>query len=507
MLGTGLAGAFAVGASPPLSAANTTPSDWGQIREFSFHRDHIIGTSFDVWLRASELEETDRCEQAMLGEIERLRQIFSTYDSTSEISWLNRNLGPATVSPDLFAVLRDYQYWSARSNGALNAQLGGIVHTWEEAQRRGQTPNPDQLTRIVERISQPGWTLDERTGTVTRLTDQPFNLNSIAKGYIIQKAVEAARAAAPSLQAVLLNIGGDMLGWHAESYSQPGWLIGVQDPFRPEENALPLTALRLGNGALATSGGYQRQYTIGERRHSHLFDPRTGSPALGIASATVIAPTSVIANALATSMCVMPVQAGLKLVSEIPGVECLLVGADRRQWRSARFRDLEVAFAAPTEEKAPAKPADSWPDEYHVSISIELPKITAVKYRRPYVAVWIENGEGKSIRSVTVWGMKPKYWPSLPGWWKFARDDMTLVKSVTRATRSPGRYDVVWDGKDDQGAKVPQGTYTVRVEVHREHGKDLVQTGKIVCGTDPAKISLAKNDETGDTSVAFEKKK
>ena len=73
--------------------------------------------------------------------------------------------------------------------------------------------------------------------------------------------------------------------------------------------------------------------------------------------------------------------------------------------------------------------------------------------------------------------------------------------------RSPGKYTVVWDGKDDKGKVLPQGTYTVRVEVHREHGKHLFQTGKIQCGSEPAKLTLEANAETGETVVEYRKRK
>jgi hypothetical protein len=306
---------------------------------------------------------------------------------------------------------------------------------------------------------------------------------------------------------LLVNIGGDMLGWQKEPSSRPGWPIAVQDPFRPEENARPLTALRLSNAAIATSGGYQRYYSIGDRRHSHLLDPRTGRPAQGIASATVVAETSVIANALATTLCILPVHDGLKLVAELPGIECLLVDAEGRPWRSGGFQQLEVALAAETKEAAAANAADSWPEDFQVSINIDLPKLNVQRYRRPYVAVWIENLKGKPVRSITVWGNAPKYWPALPAWWKFNKDDKELIKAVTRATREPGKYEVVWDGKDDKGADVPQGTYVVRVEVHREHGQDLIQSGKIACAAKAAKTSMARNAETGLTSVVYDKKK
>jgi hypothetical protein len=127
--------------------------------------------------------------------------------------------------------------------------------------------------------------------------------------------------------------------------------------------------------------------------------------------------------------------------------------------------------------------------------------------RRPYVAVWAENADGKTVRTVTVWGNQPRWIPELTRWWKIARDDRKLVQAVTRATRAPGKYTLAWDGKDDQGKLLPRGTYTLHVEVHREHGKHVTQTGKIVCAEEPAHITLAANAETGETVVEYGKKK
>src|SRR5262249_45043803 len=295
-------------------------------------------------------------------------------------------------------------------------------------------------------------------------------------------------------------LGGDLGGWGHR-------LVGVQDPKRPEDNARPLTALRLSDRAVATSGGYQRFYQIDGRRYSHLLDPRTGRPADGVAAVTVVAPTSVTANALATMLCVMRPDEGLRLVERTAGAACLLISPDGRQVRSRGFAALEVPIVA-EEKKEDSTKKGAWPAEHQVTVSIEIPKIdTARKYRRPYVAVWIEDGDGKAVRTITVWGNSPRWLPTMSGWWKIGKDDGGLVKSVTRATRAPGKDSVAWDGKDDAGKALPQGTYTVRVEVHREHGKHVFQSGKIACGKDEAKLTLEKNAETGETGVEYGKRK
>ena len=151
--------------------------------------------------------------------------------------------------------------------------------------------------------------------------------------------------------------------------------------------------------------------------------------------------------------------------------------------------------------------AAPWADDYQVTFTLTIANVSAKKYRKPYIAVWIEDAAGKPVRTITVWGNNPRWLATLPQWWKIGKDDDALVKAVTCATRAPGKYSVVWDGKDDNGNLLAQGAYTVQVEVHREHGKLVRQTGKIQCGAEPAQVTLENNAETGDTLVEYAKKK
>ena len=96
-------------AEPKPQQLATKPS------EYSFHYDHILGTSLDVWLVAENEKEAWKAEQALLNEIERLRLVFSTYDSQSELSRLNRTNEPVAISQELFEVLQAYETWQQRS--------------------------------------------------------------------------------------------------------------------------------------------------------------------------------------------------------------------------------------------------------------------------------------------------------------------------------------------------------------------------------------------------------
>jgi hypothetical protein len=228
-----------------------------------------------------------------------------------------------------------------------------------------------------------------------------------------------------------------------------------------------------------------------------------------VAGATVVAPDNVTANALATTLCVLDPEDGLRLVAGTPGAECLVVTTDGRQLRSPGFGALErTPRPARATVDATGAPTDAWPDGYQVNLTVTLPNIAAGgRYRSPYVVVWAENADGKVVRTIALWGNSSKYLRDLTQWWKLVGDDKDLVYSVARTTRRPGRYTLVWDGTDDKGKPVPQGTYTIHVEVHREHGRHVTQTGKILCGGQVAKATLEKNAETDATEIEYAKKK
>lgn len=467
--------------------------------EFVFHHDNILGTSLDLTVVAGTKADADSAEHAVLDEIERLRGILSTYDSGSEISRLLNAPGPMKCSTELIEVLQSYDTWNERSKGAYNSQIADAIKLWKAAEKNGVVPDVAALNALAKEIAATPFRIDAAAGTVTRVSAHGVDLNSLGKGYIIGKAVKAARENVPGVRGMLLNIGGDICADGESPLGGSTWTIGVANPARPAENSPPLTLINL-NGAIATSGAYERNYTIDGKKYSHILDARTCRPAEGVASATVIAADNATANALATTLCILPPREGAELAKTVVGAEWLIVTADGTQLRSSGFGDREVAGAG----RPALPPPNKWPKDFEVSIALSLTAPNGgKKVRSPYVAIWIEDKTGKTIRTVTVWGNEQKYLRDLPDWWKIAGNDKNLVAAVTRATRKAGAYTVVWDGLNDKKEAVDPGEYTVQIEVHREHGARVRQTGKIVCGKDKATVTLTKTAETGDTVVSY----
>jgi thiamine biosynthesis lipoprotein len=291
----------------------------------------VLGTSLEIQILADTLSACCAAEAAVLAEIDRQEGIFSAYRLESELCrWQETHDDPIPISPELAAVLQAAEEWRSRTGGAFHPATEALTRLWREGAERDETPDGDALRRVVAELSVPLWDVDQARLTARHWTRLPVTLNAIAKGHIIDAACRTAMRQ-PGVEAALINIGGDIR--HAGGKPV---LAAITDPFAPQDNAPPLTAVRLGDQGLATSGEYRRGFRIGGRWHSHLLDPRTGYPAGDVVSASVIADSAENADALATAFSVMRPDESLRLADGLPGTGVLIVTRER-QIRSNAF--------------------------------------------------------------------------------------------------------------------------------------------------------------------------
>jgi FAD:protein FMN transferase len=388
-----------------------------------FAYESVIGTSMDLMVCSPSSSVADGACQTVLEAIDRLRSILDTRDPTSEISRLEGSNTCRGASRELLDVLNAYEYWERRTGGVFSIHPGGV--------------------------------------------DSPRNVDALGKAYIIDRAAAAALKTWPSIDALLLDIGGDIVTW-----GRPA-AIAIADQNVWYDNAPPVTTIDLQNAAVATSGTYARG--------AHLTDSRSGLSRISSVAATVVAPDAVTANALATTLCLISARDGLRLVESTPGAEAMRIASGILH-RTSGFAHLE-------RPSAPQPPASTnWPPGYQVTIA--LPLTASRSSKRPYVAVWVDDASGKLVRVLAIWGDKSKYWPDLATLWDHLHGHVDQFRSVTRATRSAGKYDLVWDGLDNDRKPLPLGSYRITVETNQEHGTYAKQAGTITLGDSPTSITL-----------------
>jgi thiamine biosynthesis lipoprotein len=160
--------------------------------------------------------------------------------------------------------------------------------------------------------------------------------------------------------------------------------------------------------------------------------------------------------------------------------------------------------------------APTWDDRFELAVDLEIAAQEGFRYHRPYVAVWLEDGAGKAVRTLTLWvnttGRGPRYIRELRRWFLGERDQEIaggpdLVSTVSGATRLPGRYTVTWDGRDQAGKPVEQGTYRLFIEAAREHGTYQLMQQDLSLGTKPVAVDLPGNVEIKGARVEYRRRK
>jgi FAD:protein FMN transferase len=366
-------------------------------------------------------------------------------------------------------------------------RLASILNTRDPASEISLLENSEGARNPSDELAEVFHAYDyweRRTGGVFSIhpagSNTPRNVDALGKAYIIDRAADAARKAWPPIDGLLLNIGGDIV-----VRGRP-CKIGIVDPRACYDNAEPLATIELHNAAIATSGTHARG--------AHLTDARSGQLLRTAAAATVVAADAVTANALATTLCLTKADDGLKLVESTPGAQGLRAESGVLR-RTSGFALLERSFL-------PQTPVQSnWPHGYELTMT--LPLTAGRSKKRPYVAVWVEDSSGKPVRVLAFWGNDPKYQSDLSTIWNLLRKTRKQLYSISRATRPAGRYELVWDGLDNEQKPVPLGTYRITVETNQEHGSYAKQSGTITLGESPASITLSATTNFGAVQIQY----
>lgn len=491
-----LLGMNSLQADPPAKHPNS------MFKLYTNNFESVLGTSMEMKVKAISSKKANEAEKIALQTIGRLNNILSGYDANSEFSqWALTSNQPVKVSADFFKVLQLFDQWKLSTNGALNPSAEAVNRLWKKAAANQQLPSSEDVNNIIQQTQAQHWLLDAANQTATHLTNAPLMLNTFVKSYIINKAVQAAKAI-DGVEAVLVNIGGDIVvsGNLQES-------INITNPKAIAINDPLLTQINVVDKAVATSGNYHRGISIKGQWYSHIVDPRTGFPTNQIISATVIANNATDAGALATAFNVLSPAESETLASNIPGVEYLLVTENGDQIKSKGWAAYESILPEKPIEKTLM--ANQWNTDYELVVNLELAQQPGFA-RRPFVAIWVENENKEPVRTLTVWYNKPKWLRDLKSWYnvnngKFNQEAGNMP-SITGATRSAGKYSIKWDGKDDAGNYVNKGKYIVHIEVAREHGTYQLISNEIKCNSSAVQIDLPANVEVASASLDFRKK-
>ena len=289
----------------------------------------VMGTFVNIVSVAPDSKTANQSVEAAFSELVRIDKMMSDYKKDSPLSQINKNAfkEPVAASEEIMEVLSLSKKYSELSEGAFDVTIGPVVDLWRSSQKQGRLPTDKELAEAKAKVGYEKLILDKSGNTVKFAVEgMRLDLGAVAKGY----AIDAAASAMKSSGAVagFVDVGGDILTFGVPPKPKKHWLIGLQDPTK--ENSL-LLVLKVNGMAVATSGDYQRYEEIGGEKHSHIKDPKTSQAAKALRSVTVIAPTAVVADILATTVSVIGPEKGLAMIDKLDNTELIMIPSDEQQ--------------------------------------------------------------------------------------------------------------------------------------------------------------------------------
>ncbi len=275
----------------------------------------------EVQLACDDEGRAEHAAAAAIADVQRIEAKFSRYRDDSVTTRINRAAGRGFVAIDAetAALLRYADECHRASGGLFDITSGVLRRAWDF--RRAPPCLPDERT-LAEAVALIGWAeveWDERSVRLPR-AGMEIDFGGIGKEYAADRAATICRE--HGIAHGLVNFGGDVRAFGGQPEGVP-WRIGVRDP-RSEDEAIALVEIT--DGAVATSGDYERYIEVDGRRYCHILDPRSGWPVTAWRSVSVVAPLAVVAGTHSTIAMLLGRDAPAFL--EARGVAWLAIAAD-----------------------------------------------------------------------------------------------------------------------------------------------------------------------------------
>ena len=284
-----------------------------------------MGSRFEISAVHADGESCQAAIDAAYEEIERIEAVISEWRETSLVSEINRNAGiqPVKVSQELFNLIRRSLKVSELTGGAFDITFNTVGRLWNFKSPSSPIPDAESIRLALKDTGYGHIILDEAKLTVyLDRSGTRIGFGAIGKGYAANRAVFVLKE--HGVTGGVVNAGGDLVIFGSQESGEP-WRIGIANPL---DRTKVFAYLDTSEQAIVTSGDYENFIESGGKRYSHILDPRTGYPAPELRSVTIVCPDGELADALATGVSVLGVEAGLKLINRLRGVEGMLVGQD-----------------------------------------------------------------------------------------------------------------------------------------------------------------------------------
>ena len=294
----------------------------------------LMSGRFDISIVAKDSLTAEQNINEVIAEITRIENLISDWKPDSQVSQVNQNAGikPIKVDREVFELTQRALKLSEITNGDFDISFAAMDRIWKFDGSMTEMPSAEAIKKSVVKVGYKNIILDSVESTIfLKLKGMKIGFGALGEGYATDKCRKMMIA--KGIQSGIINGSGDMSTWGKQPNGQP-WKIGITNPFKPEKN---LAVVPLNQGAVTTSGSYEKFVVFNGKRYSHIINPATGYPATGLCSVTVFGPNAETANGLSTSIMVLGQNEGLLLLQKFPDYSCVMITDSGKVIKSKNF--------------------------------------------------------------------------------------------------------------------------------------------------------------------------
>lgn len=301
------------------------------LREFK-RPQKLMGNAFEITVVDDNETWANLHIDAAIEEIRRIERLLTTFNEESQTNLINRNAGiqPVKVDAEIFDLIERSIRISKITDGYFDISYGGIDKSfWNFDREMTQLPNPELIKSHLKLINYQNIILDSFNQSVfLKEKGMRIGFGGIGKGYAAEMAKRILQQR--GVVSGIVNASGDLTTWGNQANGKP-WTVGIADP---DNSKQPFSYMNITDMAVATSGNYEKFVVINGKKYSHTINPKTGMPVSGVKSVTIFCPNAEIADAMATPVSIMGIDAALNMVNQINHLECVIIDDNNKIYSS-----------------------------------------------------------------------------------------------------------------------------------------------------------------------------
>jgi len=282
-----------------------------------------MGNHFEITVVGTDEQWANEKIDLGVKEIQRIEKLLTTYAEHSETNLINANAGitPVKVSEEIILLIERALRISNVTQGAFDISYGSVDKSlWNFDTTMTSLPSREIAKQSVRLINYKNIIIDKEASTVfLKQQGMRIGFGGIGKGYAAEQAKNVMRAA--GVESGVVNASGDLTTWGLMPDGNK-WTIGIVNP---EMASSVFSYMNVSGLSVATSGNYEKYIMIDGVKYSHTINPKTGLPVTGIKSVTIVSTNAEIADAMATPVMIMGIEAGIDMINQINDIEAIVI--------------------------------------------------------------------------------------------------------------------------------------------------------------------------------------